>query len=155
MIVKNSIHARKTLQRRAKTNKIKKTRSNSESLYLLIFCYIFCVFLGCFFVFWLIHILSFEKRKICSIYFFLIDTHTLLILVSGTEMHIYKTTCQFKNILFFKFQNLVALTLASSYMFMSKVENSVCRRKRNLDSSLVLYYHFPVILLANSFFKIK
>lgn len=29
MIVKNSIHARKTLQRRAKTNKIKKTRSNS------------------------------------------------------------------------------------------------------------------------------
>lgn len=137
MIVKNSIHARKTLQRRAKTNKIKKTRSNSESLYLLIFCYIFCVFLGCFFVFWLIHILSFEKRKICSIYFFLIDTHTLLILISGTEMHIYKTTCQFKNILFFKFQNLVALTLASSYMFMSKVENSVCRRKRNLDSSLV------------------
>lgn len=137
MIVKNSIHARKTLQRRAKTNKIKKTRSNSESLCLLIFCYIFCVFLGCFFVFWLIHILSFEKRKICSIYFFLIDTHTLLILISGTEMHIYKTTCQFKNILFFKFQNLVALTLASSYMFMSKVENSVCRRKRNLDSSLV------------------
>lgn len=125
MIVKNSIHARKTLQRRAKTNKIKKTRSNSESLYLLIFCYIFCVFLGCFFVFWLIHILSFEKRKICSIYFFLIDTHTLLILISGTEMHIYKTTCQFKNILFFKFQNLVALTLASSYMFMSKVENCV------------------------------
>lgn len=125
MIVKNSIHARKTLQRRAKTNKIKKTRSNSESLYLLIFCYIFCVFLGCFFVFWLIHILSFEKRKICSIYFFLIDTHTLLILISGTEMHIYKTTCQCKNILFFKFQNLVALTLASSYMFMSKVENCV------------------------------
>lgn len=41
MIVKNSIHARKTLQRRAKTNKIKKTRSNSESLYLLILCYIF------------------------------------------------------------------------------------------------------------------
>lgn len=36
MIVKNSIHARKTLQRRAKTNKIKKTRSNSKSLYLLI-----------------------------------------------------------------------------------------------------------------------
>lgn len=34
MIVKNSIHARKTLQRRAKTNKIKKTRSNSKSLYL-------------------------------------------------------------------------------------------------------------------------
>ncbi|XP_062596984.1 pleckstrin homology domain-containing family D member 1-like isoform X1 [Saccostrea cucullata] len=29
MIVKNSIHARKTLQRRAKTNKVKKARSNS------------------------------------------------------------------------------------------------------------------------------
>lgn len=63
MIVKNSIHARKTLQRRAKTNKIKKTRSNSESLYLLILCYIFQYFLGVF-VFWLICILSFEKKSL-------------------------------------------------------------------------------------------
>lgn len=62
MIVKNSIHARKTLQRRAKTNKIKKTRSNSRSLYLLKLCYILSIFLGCFFVFWLICILSFEKK---------------------------------------------------------------------------------------------
>lgn len=72
--------------------------------------------------------------------------HTFsILLVYGTEMHIYETTC--KCIIFFKFQNLVALTLASSYMFMFKVENSVCRRKWNLDSSLVKYlYLFPLIL---------
>ena len=33
MIMKNSIHARKTLQRRAKTNKIKKARSNSKKYF--------------------------------------------------------------------------------------------------------------------------
>ena len=33
MIMKNSIHARKTLQRRAKTNKIKKARSNSKEYF--------------------------------------------------------------------------------------------------------------------------
>lgn len=44
MIMKNSIHARKTLQRRAKTNKIKKARSNSKEYFwnlLQIFCFAF------------------------------------------------------------------------------------------------------------------
>lgn len=40
MIVKNSIHARKTLQRRAKTNKFKRARSSSEYKDWLQFCFV-------------------------------------------------------------------------------------------------------------------
>lgn len=136
-----SMHAKHCSDEPKQTKLRKHAQIVSLCIYI-VFHHIFSIFIGCFFVLWLIHILSFEKRKIicCNIFFFLyiVDANTFsILLVYGTEMHIYETACQCKCMIFFKFQNLVALTLASSYMFMFKVENSVCRRKWNLDPSLV------------------
>lgn len=155
-----SMHAKHCSEEPKQTKSRKHAQIVSLCIYI-VFHHIFSIFIGCFFVLWLIPILSFEKRKIicCHIYLFFIHCICSYFLDSSSlwywNAYLWNNMLM-KCMIFFKFQNLVALTLASSYMFMFKVENSVCRRKWNLDPSLVkCLYLFPLILFANSLFKLS